>query len=107
MSGHAPRRQQRFATASDDAGFWPVIRLPATTTWDCQSGPFENLPPFFFNMSSTMKGTTWVRPAASSSESAKPVAAFTQYRHNRIQPGTRLFRRTVQLSACLPGRYFQ
>jgi DNA-binding transcriptional LysR family regulator len=29
--------------ASEDAGFWPVIRPPSTTTWEVQSGPLEAL----------------------------------------------------------------
>lgn len=38
-----------FSTASAparlDSGFWPVIRLPSTTTYDAQAGPDSNSAP--------------------------------------------------------------
>ena len=61
------------ATAVEDAGFWPVIRRPSTTTKLCQLGAFSKCPPKRFSSSSTRNGTTLVRCTSSSSLFVKPV----------------------------------
>lgn len=40
VDGHSSFKSSR-AAGSDEAGFWPVIRLPSLTTWGCQSAALE------------------------------------------------------------------
>ena len=58
-----------FAHASDDCGFWPVMRLPETQAFGFQSSAFSYLAPSSLNLVSMRKGT-WrqARAAANAHE---------------------------------------
>src|ERR1700721_3337085 len=65
-----------FAAGPDEWGFCPVISRPSVTPWDVQFAVFEKTAPSFNISSSTRKGTTLVRPTASSSPLVKPVTSL-------------------------------
>src|SRR3546814_11802568 len=49
------------ATASDEAGFWPVTRLPSAIAWAWKSGPATKSAPKSRSRLSSRKGTTRLR----------------------------------------------
>lgn len=56
-----------------DAGFWPVMRWPSTTTLGCQASVRSNTPPCLRSSVSSRNGIVAAPPACSSSSSVKPV----------------------------------
>ena len=66
-------RSSALAVASEDAGFWPVIRLPSVTVCASNAGAPENVAPSSFSFVSKRNGMSAVSSTASSSSLVKPV----------------------------------